>query len=153
LKPDPVNCCVDGPLTSYWSGGLVLDVLPQQDAMTGAVIGAALEIHRVLGPGFLENIYEQAFALELGLRGIAFERQKIISVMYRGQHVGESRVDFMFNNSLIVELKAVERLLPVHQAQVISYLKASGCNVGLLINFHERLLRDGIKRVVLNRPS
>ena len=122
------------------------------DGIAGAVIGAALEVHRTLGPGFLENIYEQALAVELVLRGIPFERQKAIGVSYKGRSIGEGRVDFMFDNSLIVELKSVEKLLPVHHAQVLSYLKAAECHVGLLINFHERLLRDGIKRVVLTAP-
>lgn len=122
------------------------------DGIAGAVIGAALEVHRSLGPGFLENIYEQALAVELALRGIPFERQKAIGVSYKGHLIGEGRVDFMFDNSLIVELKSVEKLLPVHHAQVLSYLKAVECHVGLLINFHERLLRDGIKRVILTAP-
>ncbi len=122
------------------------------DGISSAVIGAALEVHRTLGPGFLENIYEQALAVELALRGIAFERQKAIGVLYKGYLIGEGRVDFMFENSLIVELKSVEKLLPVHHAQVLSYLKAVECHVGLLINFHERLLKDGIRRVVLSAP-
>ena len=116
---------------------------------TSAVIGAALEVHRVLGPGFVENVYEEAMAIELGLRGICFSRQTPIAVSYKEQPVGEGRVDLFVDKSLVVELKAVEKLLPVHQAQLMSYLKASGCHLGLLINFHERLLRDGIRRVVL----
>jgi GxxExxY protein len=122
----------------------------QLDATTGAVIGAALEVHRTLGPGFLESIYEGALAIEFAARGIPFERQKIIGVSYKGREIGENRVDFMVGTCLIVELKAVEKLLPVHHAQVMSYLKAAGCHLGLLMNFHGRLLRDGIKRVVLS---
>lgn len=120
------------------------------DETTGAVIGAALEVHRVLGPGFLETVYEEAMAVEFGLRGIPFERQKPISVSYKGHSIGEGRLDLFVQNSLIVELKAAEKLLPIHQAQLMSYLKATGCRLGLLINFHERLLKDGVRRVVLN---
>ena len=121
----------------------------QLDETTGAVIGAALEVHRVLGPGFLETVYEEAMAIEFGLRGIPFERQKPISVSYKGRPIGEGRLDFFVQNSVIVELKAAEKLLPIHQAQVMSYLKAARCRLGLLINFHERLLKEGVRRVVL----
>ncbi len=123
------------------------------DVLASVVIGAALEVHRVLGPGFLEGVYEQALAIELELRSIFFERQKPIGVSYKGHMIGEGRTDFVVEGSLIVELKAVERLLPVHQAQVLSYLKATGCQLGLLINFHESLLRNGVKRVVLTAPE
>jgi GxxExxY protein len=119
------------------------------DETTGAVIGAALEVHRVLGPGYLETVYEEAMAIEFGLRGISFERQKPVSVSYKGHPVGEGRLDFYVQNSLIVELKAADKLLPIHQAQLMSYLKATRCRLGLLINFHERLLKEGVRRVVL----
>lgn len=102
---------------------------------------------------FLESVYEEALAIELELRGIPFERQKTIGVSYKGHHVGEGRADFVVISSLVVELKAADRLLPVHLAQVLSYLKATGCCLGLLINFHEALLRKGIKRVVLTKPG
>ena len=121
----------------------------QLDETTSAVIGAALEVHRVLGPGFLETVYEEAMAVEFGLRGIPFERQKPINVSYKGHPIGEGRLDFFVQDSVIVELKAAEKLLPIHQAQLMSYLKAAGCRLGLLINFHERLLKDGVRRVVL----
>jgi GxxExxY protein len=121
----------------------------QLDATTSAVIGAAMEVHRVLGPGFLESLYEEAMALEFGLRGIPFERQKLINVSYKGRPIGEGKLDFFVGDALAVELKAAEKLLPIHQAQVMSYLKATGCRLGLLINFHERLLKDGVRRVVL----
>ena len=121
----------------------------QLDETTSAVIGAALEAHRVLGPGFLETVYEEAMAVEFGLRGIPFERQKPINVSYKGHPIGEGRLDFFVQDSVIVELKAAEKLLPIHQAQLMSYLKAAGCRLGLLINFHERLLKDGVRRVVL----
>lgn len=121
----------------------------QLDETTSAVIGAALEVHRVLGPGFLETVYEEAMAVEFGLRRIPFERQKPINVSYKGHLIGEGRLDFFVQDSVIVELKAAEKLLPIHQAQLMSYLKAAGCRLGLLINFHERLLKDGVRRVVL----
>lgn len=123
------------------------------DAIASTVIGAALEVHRVLGPGFLESVYEDALAIELELRGISFERQKIVSVSYKGHQIGEGRFDFVVEDSLIVELKAADKLLPVHQAQVLSYLKATGCQLGLLINFHESQLRQGVRRVVLTMPA
>jgi len=123
------------------------------DAIASAVIGAALEVHRVLGPGYLEGVYEEALAIELELRGMSFERQKMIGVSYKGHRIGEGRTDFLVENSLVVELKAAERLLAVHQAQVLSYLKTTGCHLGLLINFHESVLRQGIRRVVLSIPT
>jgi GxxExxY protein len=122
------------------------------DDTTSAVIGAAVEVHRVLGPGFLETVYEEAMAIEFRLRGISFERQKIVNVAYKGYPIGEGKLDFFVKDSLVVELKAVEKILPIHQAQIMSYLKATGYRLGLLINFHERLLREGVRRVVLT-PS
>jgi GxxExxY protein len=129
-----------------------LKVEPNKDVdrLAHAVIGAAIEVHRHLGPGFLEGVYEEALAVELALRGIPFERQKPVPVSYKGQDVGEGRVDFLVARGLLVELKAVEALAPVHQAQVISYLKATGLHLGLLINFNVPVLRAGIKRVVLS---
>jgi GxxExxY protein len=121
----------------------------QLDKTTSAVIGAAMEVHRILGPGFLETVYEEAMAVEFRLRGILFERQKSIDVSYKGHPIGEGRPDFLVEKNLIVELKAAEKLLPIHQAQLLSYLKAARCRIGLLINFHERLLKDGVRRVVL----
>ena len=122
----------------------------QVDNNANAVIGAALEVHRVLGPGFLESVYEEAMAVELGLRGIRFVRQKPLDLLYKGRPVGEGRLDFLIDEALILELKAAEKLLPIHHAQVLSYLKSTGCQLGLLINFNERLLRDGIRRVILS---
>ncbi len=123
------------------------------DMLASAVIGAALEVHRILGPGFLESVYEEALAIEFGLRHVSFDRQRKVGVLYKGHEIGEGRVDFLVDDSLVVELKAADKLLPIHQAQVLSYLKTTGCRLGLLINFHESLLRDGVKRVVLSVPS
>ncbi len=120
------------------------------DRLARSVIGAAIEVHRHLGPGFLEGAYEEALVVELGLRGIPFERQKPVPVHYKEHHVGEGRVDLLVGGELLVELKAVEALAPIHKAQVISYLKAMGFHLGLLINFNVPVLRDGVQRVVLS---
>lgn len=120
--------------------------------LTDKVIGAAIEIHRALGPGYQESIYEEALVFELGRFGIKFERQKAFSVRYKEHVVGEGRVDLLVEKKLVVELKAVEKVQPVHRAQVISYLKATSCELGLLINFNENLLRSGVHRVVYTDP-
>jgi GxxExxY protein len=120
------------------------------DVNANAIIGAALEVHRILGPGFLEAVYTEAMAVELAFRGIRFEQQRPVGLRYKGQPVGEGRLDFLIDDGLVLELKAVDKLLPIHHAQVLSYLKSTGCQLGLLINFNERLLRDGIRRVVLS---
>jgi GxxExxY protein len=115
------------------------------------VIDAALEVHRILGPGFLESIYEEALAVELTRRAVAFERQVPVTIKYKGYSVGEGRVDLLVGGELIVELKSVEALAAVHVAQVLSYLKAFGRPLGLLITFNVKLLRTGVRRVVLTR--
>lgn len=122
----------------------------REKKLTGAVIGAAIEVHRILGAGFLESVYENALAVELRSRNISFEKQKIIAVTYKGHPIGESRLDFLIENTLIVELKAVSQLTPLHEAQTLSYLKATNRNIALLINFNVPLLKNGIKRIVLN---
>jgi GxxExxY protein len=119
------------------------------DRLAHAVIGAAIEVHRVLGPGFLECVYEEALCVELRLRDVPFERQVPLAVDYKGYPVGESRIDLLVGGKLVVELKAVDRLGPINSAQVLSYLKATGCQLGLLINFNVLMLKDGIKRIVL----
>ena len=131
----------------------MLEPPKELDAIANAVIGAAFEVHRVLGPGFLESVYEEALAIELKLRGIHFERQKTMDVSYKGYPIGEGRTDFVVENSLVVELKAIDKLLPVHQAQVISYLKAAKLRLGLLINFHELKLVDGVHRLLLPKAN
>lgn len=124
---------------------------PELDALAREVIGAAIEVHRGLGPGYLESVYEQALVVELGLRSFLLARQVGFAVDYKGQPVGEGRLDFLVGGELVVELKAVEALAPIHSAQVISYLKAARHELGLLINFHVRVLKDGVKRVVLSK--
>jgi GxxExxY protein len=120
------------------------------DALARAVIGSAIEVHRALGPGYSEAVYEEALAQEFGRAGLRFERQKCFKIRFKGNPVGEGRVDFLIDGRLVVELKACERLLPVHKSQVISYLKATSCCLGLLVNFNETLLRTGIQRVVFS---
>lgn len=122
----------------------------ETDRLAQEVIGAAIEVHRALGPGFLESVYEQAMSIELGLLGTSFERQVPVAVTYKGHSIGESRLDLLVDGKLIVELKAVDQFAPVHTAQVMSYLKATGHRLGLLINFNVVRLKDGVKRVVLS---
>ena len=112
------------------------------------VIGAAIEVHRHLGPGYLENVYEEALSLELQHKNIGFQRQHPVSVSYKGKLVGEGRIDLLIENTLVVELKTVDNFSPIHTAQVISYLKSLDLTLGLLLNFKTTTLRDGIKRVV-----
>jgi GxxExxY protein len=120
----------------------------QLDRITDTIIGAAIEVHRTLGPGFLESAYEAALDVELASRAIPFERQKAVPLLYKGRHVADHRLDFVVGNLVIVELKAVEVIAPIHTAQVISYLAASQLRLGLLINFRVPLLKHGIHRIV-----
>jgi GxxExxY protein len=122
---------------------------PAVDALAKAAIGAAIEVHSLLGAGFLESVYEQALAIELGLRGIPFQRQHPIALTYKGELVGEARLDFLIGGKLILELKAVDAIHPIHHAQVLNYLKATGLQLGLLMNFNVEQMKDGIKRIVL----
>ena len=117
--------------------------------ITERIIACAIAVHRALGPGFLEMIYERAMAHEMRKRGLAFEEQKPVQVRYDGVAVGEHRADFLVEGKVIVELKSAEALVPKHTAQVISTLKAFGVGVGLLINFNEAKVTDGVRRVVL----
>lgn len=117
--------------------------------LTQKVIGAAIEVHRCLGPGFLEAVYEEALCLELRTRGIPCVSQFEVSVNYKGQRVGTGFIDILVDERLVLELKAVETLLPIHFAQALSYLKATGHHLALLINFNTPLVKSGIKRVAL----
>jgi GxxExxY protein len=124
------------------------------DKITDTVIGAAIAVHRALGPGLLESTYEACLAYELSERGQGVERQKALPVKYRGVNLDCGyRIDLLVEGKIIIELKAVERLEPIHKAQLLSYLKLSGCRLGLLINFNVRLLKYGIHRIVLNLPE
>lgn len=121
---------------------------PELNRLAKQVFEAALEVHRLIGPGYLESVYEEALCVEFGLRGIAFERQVETGITYKNVRVGRGRVDFVVAKRLIVELKSVEALVPVHTAQVISYLKATGLALALLINFNVPLLKDGVRRII-----
>ena len=128
--------------------------LEPMDALTQAVIGAAIEVHKALGPGLLESLYESALCRELTLQGIPFERQVSLPVRYKGEPLeGNLRLDLVVANTLILELKAAERILPIHEAQLLSYLKLSGLHVGLLINFHAIRIKDGLKRLIRSCPT
>jgi GxxExxY protein len=114
-----------------------------------AVIGAAIDVHRALGPGYAESVYEEALGIELAAREIPSVRQYPFQVEYRGRWVGEGRVDFLVAGCLVVELKVVERVAPVHSAQVTGYLKALKLRLGLILNFNSSILREGIVRVMV----
>ena len=117
--------------------------------ITGSIIGAAIQVHRELGPGLLESAYEACLAYELGQQGIKIELQKPLPIVYHEVKLDCGyRIDLLVEDTVIVELKAVERVLPIHQAQLLSYLKLSNCQVGLLINFNVRVLKQGIVRMV-----
>jgi GxxExxY protein len=122
---------------------------PDVEQTVTAVIGAAIAVHRQLGPGFLERIYKEAFCLELSARSMTFEREKAVPVLYRGVPIHGQRLDLVVEQCVLVELKAVVRLEAIHQAKVISYLKTAELRVGLLMNFHAPVLKDGLKRIVL----
>ncbi len=122
----------------------------QLNRITEAVIGAAIAVHRELGPGLLESAYEACLAYELAEQGLAVERQKALPVKYRGVKVDCGyRIDLVVEGKVIIELKTVEKLSPIHEAQLLSYLKLSGCKVGLLINFNVKALKNGVRRLVL----
>jgi GxxExxY protein len=120
------------------------------DILSNKIIGAAIEVHKCLGPGLMERAYEKCLCKELALMGIAYERQKLVPVSYKGQSIDCGfRVDLLVEDKLIIEIKSVNALLPIHEAQLMTYLKLSNLWLGLLINFNVVLLRDGIKRIVL----
>ena len=117
--------------------------------ITERIIGCAIEVHRNLGPGLLENVYEEALCAELELQGVDYGRQVSVPVNYKGRAIGEYRIDLLVEDAVVVEIKSVERHDPVFEAQVLTYLRVTGKKVGLLINFNSRLLKEGIKRLVL----
>jgi GxxExxY protein len=118
------------------------------DELAHSVIGAAIEVHKKLGAGLDESMYENAMYIELRHRNIEFTKQVLVCVEYRGEPIGERRIDLIVGGRLVVELKAVEMLAPVHSAQVRTYLKITRMKLGLLINFNVPMLKDGIKRVI-----
>jgi GxxExxY protein len=122
----------------------------ERDALTHEVIGAAIEVHRLLGPGLLESVYEECLCHELKLRGIEHIRQAPLPVVYKGLKLDHGfRIDVYFPGRLVVEIKAVEAIAPVHEAQLLTYLRLSGVHVGLLLNLYVPVLKDGIRRMVL----
>ena len=117
--------------------------------ITESIIGAAIQVHRALGPGLLESAYEACLAFEIGKRGLRVEPQKPLPLVYEGVKLECGyRIDLLVEGSVIVEIKPVDRLAPIHEAQILSYLKLSGCKIGLLINFNVTMLKDGIRRFV-----
>lgn len=119
--------------------------------ITSKIIGAAIEVHRHLGPGLLESAYETCLAYELNEAGLQVEQQKPLPIVYKQIHLDHGyRIDLLVNNLVVVELKAVEQLTAVHEAQILSYLKFSGCQLGLLLNFNVNMLKDGGIRRFIN---
>ena len=125
---------------------------PDIETLTEKIIGCAIEVHRVLGPGLLESVYRDCMIIELRQKRLSVESEPCMSFDYKGERLsGGLKLDLLVDGRVIVELKAVEQLLPVHSAQVITYLKISGCPAGLLMNFNSTTLRGGLKR--LNHPD
>jgi GxxExxY protein len=122
----------------------------RDDSLTREIIGAAIEVHREIGPGLLESVYQLCLEHELCLRGVEYKPQQPLPIGYKGLTLDvDLRMDFFFPGRLVVELKAVEKLLPIHEAQLLTYLRLTRTRVGLLINFCVPVLKDGIKRMVL----
>jgi GxxExxY protein len=126
----------------------------QLEAIATQVVDAALCVHRELGPGLLESAYEMALCRELSLRGLHFDRQRAMPVSYKGAGLDCGyRIDLLVEEVVVIELKAVESLTPIHEAQLFTYLKLADCQIGFLINFNTRLLKHGLKRIVRNLPE
>ena len=120
------------------------------DELSGKVIGCAIEVHKNLGPGLLESAYERCLSYELTAKGLRHETQKELQIDYKGLKLDAGyRIDLIVENGIIIELKSVEKILPIHEAQILTYMKLAGINVGLLINFNVIKVKDGIKRFVL----
>ena len=118
--------------------------------LTEVIIGAAIDVHKVLGPGLLESAYEECFCHELDLRGVVTVRQKPLPLVYKGLKLDCGyRLDVVVENRVVVELKTVDTLLPIHEAQLLTYLKLSGIRTGLMFNFNVPVLKDGLRRMVL----
>ena len=124
------------------------------DQITRGIIGAAIEVHKTLGPGLLESAYQACLAFELRQAGFRVEEQEPLPVIYKDVKLDCGyRIDLLVENAIVVEIKAVDQLAPIHEAQLLSYLRLSGKRVGLLINFHVRVLKDGLKRIVNEFPD
>ena len=125
-------------------------MVPPADPHSNQVIGLAIKVHRSLGPGLLESAYEECLAYELTKNGLPFGRQVPLPLIYEEVRLDCGyRIDFIVDKQLLIELKSVDRLLPIHDAQLLTYLRLSGCRVGLLMNFNQEVLRDGLRRFVL----
>jgi len=121
-----------------------------EEELTQRIIGCAMEVHKEWGPGLNEEIYEKSFCRELSLNGLGYERQLYLPLIYKGEKVGDDlKLDIWVERRVIVENKHVKELLPIHEAQLMTYLKITGCRVGLLINYREKFLKNGIKRIVV----
>ena len=118
-------------------------------SLTEKIIECCIEVHKELGPGLLESVYESALSIEFFQHGLRFQRQKPLQVGYKGQSIGEFRIDLLVEDTVVVELKSTERHDPLFEAQLLSYMRLGGYNVGLLINFNSVLLTKGIKRLIL----
>ena len=117
--------------------------------LTSKIIGAAIEVHNILGPGLLESAYEECLSHELSIQGVSFEKQKPLSVDYKGKKLDCGyRLDMVVENAVVLELKSCEKIEPIHKAQLLTYLKLSELNIGLILNFNVPLMRDGIVRIV-----
>jgi len=128
-------------------------LVPSNDRLTERIIRLAMEVHRNLGPGLLESTYSEGLSWELNTAGLAFDRQLQIPVMYKGQKLpGVYRIDFVVEKQVVLEIKAAETLAPVHQAQLLTYMKHTGISVGLLLNFNTAVLKDGLRRLALKSP-
>jgi GxxExxY protein len=130
--------------TNAWAGSL-------HSELTGTIIGAAIAVHRELGPGKLESVYQKAMEIELRAREVPFRKQVPVLMRYRGEPVGDFYADLIVDNKVVVEFKAVDALRSVHRAQVLSYLRATSLELGLLINFNVRVLKDGVRRLIQSR--
>ena len=120
------------------------------EKLTEKIIGAAIEVHKALGPGLLESAYQECLCHELSLRGLDFERQQSLPVAYKGVKLDCGyRMDIVVEGKVVIEIKCVDQLLPVHDAQLLTYLRLGGFKVGLLMNFHVAVLKDGLRRKVL----
>ncbi len=121
----------------------------QINELSSKIIGVAIEVHKALGPGLLESVYEECMCHEFSLRDLSFERQKPVTVAYKGKRLDCGyRLDIVVENAIILELKSCEKIEPIHKAQLLTYLKLSGLNLGLLLNFNVSVMRDGIVRIV-----
>ncbi len=121
-----------------------------ENSLSRDIIGAAIEVHKILGPGLLESAYQECLERELAIRNISFEREKPIPIGYKGLRLDCGyRADFLVADLVVVELKAVEKMLPIHQAQVLTYLKLLNKKLGILLNFNVPLMKEGIKRIAL----